>query len=311
MAENYLWCEKYRPKTIADTILSPALKTTFQAMVSDGEVQNMIFTGSPGLGKTTVAKALCLELGCDFIMVNGSDEGRKLDEFYTKVKQFATSVSLVGQKKVVIVDEADYMNAQSVQPSLRGFIEQYSNNCRFIFTCNYKDKIIAPIHSRSAVYEFNISKKELPQLSKDIFLRLVDILTNENVSWDKKILIEYVKKYLPDWRRTINEVQRNSATGTLLPLATKDANAYGNLMQYLKEKEFNKMRKWVSQNMDVDSTTIYRSIYDQMSIYVTDASIPQLVLILADYSYKHSFVADSELNIVACMTDMMLVIDFK
>ena len=312
MSNDFLWVEKYRPRKIADTILPKPLKDTFQKVVDSGEMQNMLFTGTAGLGKTTVAKALCNELGLDYIIVNGSEEGN-IDTLRGKIKQFASSVSLQGGYKVVILDEADYLNPQSTQPALRGFIEEFSNNCRFILTCNFKNRIIEPLHSRCGVYEFNTSKKDLVPLAEQMLTRLKFILQSENVEFNSKVLIELILKFAPDWRRVINECQRHSISGVLnsdVLLGSSNANVK-ELMDFLKNKDFKKMRAWVVNNMDQDTTSIIRSLYDNMFQYVKPHSVPQLVLILADYQYKDAFVADHELNIVACMTEIMAGVEFQ
>ena len=311
MSNDFLWVEKYRPRKISDTILPKHLKDTFQKVVDSGEMQNMLFTGTAGLGKTTVAKALCNERGLDYIIINGSEEGN-IDTLRGKVKQFASSVSLQGGYKVVILDEADYLNPQSTQPALRGFIEEFSNNCRFILTCNFKNRIIEPLHSRCGVYEFNTSKKDLVPLAEQMLGRLKFILQSENVEFNSKILIELILKFAPDWRRVINECQRHSISGVLnsdVLLGSSNANVK-ELMDFLKNKDFKKMRAWVVNNMDQDTTSIIRSLYDNMIQYVKPHSIPQLVLILADYQYKDAFVADHELNMVACMTEIMAGVEF-
>jgi len=311
MSNDFLWVEKYRPRKISDTILPKYLKDTFQKVVDSGEMQNMLFTGTAGLGKTTVAKALCNELGLDYIIINGSEEGN-IDTLRGKVKQFASSVSLQGGYKVVILDEADYLNPQSTQPALRGFIEEFSNNCRFILTCNFKNRIIEPLHSRCGVYEFNTSKKDLVPLAEQMLGRLKFILQSENVEFNSKILIELILKFAPDWRRVINECQRHSISGVLnsdVLLGSSNANVK-ELMDFLKNKDFKKMRVWVVNNMDQDTTSIIRSLYDNMIQYIKPHSIPQLVLILADYQYKDAFVADHELNMVACMTEIMAGVEF-
>jgi DNA polymerase III delta prime subunit len=311
MSNDFLWVEKYRPRKISDTILPKYLKDTFQKVVDSGEMQNMLFTGTAGLGKTTVAKALCNELGLDYIIINGSEEGN-IDTLRGKVKQFASSVSLQGGYKVVILDEADYLNPQSTQPALRGFIEEFSNNCRFILTCNFKNRIIEPLHSRCGVYEFNTNKKDLVPLAEQMLGRLKFILQSENIEFNSKILIELILKFAPDWRRVINECQRHSISGVLnsdVLLGSSNANVK-ELMDFLKNKDFKKMRAWVVNNMDQDTTSIIRSLYDNMIQYVKPHSIPQLVLILADYQYKDAFVADHELNMVACMTEIMAGVEF-
>jgi DNA polymerase III delta prime subunit len=312
MSSEFLWVEKYRPKRISDVILPDALKNTFIKIVENKEIPNMLFTGGAGLGKTTVAKALCNELQLDYILVNGSEEGN-IDTLRNKIKQFASTVSLQGGYKVVILDEADYLNAQSTQPALRGFIEEFSNNCRFILTCNFKNRIIEPLHSRCSLYEFNVTKKQLAELAARFMERVETILTNENVAYDKKIIAELIMKYCPDWRRVLNELQRYSISGSIdsgILDNVSDTN-YNNLFLFLKEKEFKKMRQWVVNNIDVDFSVIIRNVYDKMEQAVDSSSIPQLVLILADYQYKNAFVADHELNTVACLTEIMANVKFK
>ena len=310
--KNFIWVEKYRPMTVSDTILPASLKTTFKNMLATGELQNMLFTGTAGLGKTTIAKALCRELGLDYIVINGSEEGN-IDTLRGKIKQFASTVSLEGGKKVIILDEADYLNPQSTQPALRGCIEQFSDNCRFILTCNFKNRIIEPLHSRCGVYEFNTTKKQIAGLAGQFMTRLEQILAAEQVTADKALLAEVIMKYLPDWRRVINECQRFSINGKLDTsiINTSDHNQYNDLLKHLKNKDFKKMRAWVVNNIDVDASAIFRGIYDRMVDSVQPTSIPQLVLILADYQYKNAFVADHELNIVACMTEVMSNVEFK
>ncbi len=310
---NFLWCEAYRPKTIADTILSQSLKDTFQAIVTSGQMQNMLFTGTAGSGKTTVAKALCNELGLDYIIVNGSEEGN-IDTLRGKIKQFASSISLSGGYKVVILDEADYLNPQSTQPALRGFIEEFSNNCRFILTCNFKNRIIEPLHSRCAVYEFNTTKKEKAELAGQFMKRLKLILDNEKVTYNNLALADVITKHAPDWRRILNECQKNSAaTGSILASVSggSDRDVFSDLIAALKGKDFKKMRSWVVNNQDIDTSAIIRGLYDRMNDTVQPQSIPQLVLILADYQYKDAFVADHELNMVACMTEIMAGVSFQ
>ena len=306
MSNDFLWVEKYRPKTIAETILPDSLKQTFTKIVESGELPNMLFTGTAGLGKTTVAKALCNELGLDWILINGSEEGN-IETLRGKIKQFASSVSLQGGYKVVILDEADYLNPQSTQPALRGFIEEFANNCRFILTCNFKNRIIEPLHSRCGVYEFNTSKKDMVTLCEQMMKRTIDILQKESVEHNPKELPPLIMKYAPDWRRVLNELQRGSVGGTLVHiLATNGSNdSYIELFKHLKAKDFKSMRQWVANNIDTDAAAIFRAIYDRMNSNIAPQSIPQLVLILADYQYKNAFVADHELNVVACMTEIM------
>jgi DNA polymerase III delta prime subunit len=310
--DDFLWVEKYRPKTIEEAILPHTLKQMCKEIVSKGELPNMLFTGTAGLGKTTVAKALCNQLGVDYILINGSEEGN-IETLRGKIKQFASSVSLQGGHKVVILDEADYLNPQSTQPALRGFIEEFSNNCRFILTCNFKNRIIEPLHSRCGVYEFNTTKKDLVDLSGQFFKRFVDILDQENVPYNNKSVADLIMKHAPDWRRVLNEGQRNAISGMGVDGRTVgvSSNSIDTLAITLKEKNFKAMRKWVVDNMDMDTTAIFRGLYDSMNTYIESNSIPQLVLILADYQYKDAFVADHELNIVACMTEIMAQVQFK
>ena len=312
MSNEFLWVEKYRPKLISETILPPRLKETFLKMVDTGELPNMLFTGTAGLGKTTVAKALCNELGLDYIIINGSEDGN-IDTLRGKIKQFASSVSLQGGFKVVILDEADYLNPQSTQPALRGFIEEFSNNCRFILTCNFKNRIIEPLHSRCGVYEFNTTKKDMVALAASFHKRLVYILEQEGIQADQKVAADLILKHAPDWRRVLNECQRLSIAGPSISASSSDIgiNNTSDLVKYLKDKDFKKMRHWVANNMDIDASTIFRSLYDSMTDTVANRSIPQLVLILADYQYKQAFVADHELNVVACMTEIMANVEFK
>ena len=310
MKEEFLFVEKYRPQTINDCVLPKDLKETFQKIVEKGELPNMMFTGSAGVGKTTVARALCNELDIDYMIINGSEDGN-IDTLRGKIKQFASTVSLHGGQKVVILDEADYLNPQSTQPALRGFIEEFSSNCRFILTCNFKNRIIDPLHSRCSIYEFNLGNKA--KMAEQFMARLQFILTSEGIIFDNAVIAELIMKYIPDWRRVINECQRYGMSGHIDTgiLVTLSEASISNLMNDLKAKNFKKMRKWVTDNIDVESTKLFRMVYDNMATYVQPQSIPQLVLILADYSYKDSFVADHELNVVACMTEIMSQIKFK
>jgi DNA polymerase III delta prime subunit len=312
MSKDFLWCEKYRPKKISETILPEDLKSTFQKMVDTGELQNMIFSGTPGLGKTTIAKAMCNELGLDHILINGSEEGN-IDTLRGKIKQFASTVSLQGGYKVVILDEADYLNPQSTQPALRGFIEEFSDNCRFILTCNFKNRIIGPLHSRCGVYEFNTSKKILADLAAKFYKKFISILEQEGTSYDQKVAADLIMKHAPDWRRVLNEAQRlsiaNSNIGSVG--SNSDASNFIDLAKLLKDKDFKGMRKWVTNNMDVDTSVIFRNLYDTSYELVESKSIPQLILILADYQYKDAFVADKELNTVACLTEIMAQVNYK
>tara|TARA_B100001093_G_scaffold57735_3_gene48837 strand:- start:4439 stop:5374 length:936 start_codon:yes stop_codon:yes gene_type:complete len=309
---DFLWVEKYRPQTISETILPKSLKDTFQKMVDSGELQNMMFAGTAGLGKTTVAKALCHEIGADYIIINGSEEGN-IDTLRGKIKQFASTVSLSGGSKVCILDEADYLNPQSTQPALRGFIEEFSNSCRFILTCNFKNRIIDPLHSRCGVYEFNTAKKDMADLAGQFFKRLTYILKEESVEFEPQAVADLIMKHAPDWRRAINEVQRRSISGTGIhgSISNSTSGDINLLNAHLKDKNFKKMRQWVTNNMDQEPVAIIRMLYDNMYESIEAQSIPQLVLILADYQYKDAFVADHELNMVAMMTEIMAQVNFK
>jgi len=312
MVNEFLWVERYRPKTIDDCILPKTLKSTFKAIVNGGELHNMLLTGTAGLGKTTVAKALCNELGLDFLLINGSEESG-IDTLRNKIKQFASSVSLQGGYKVVILDEADYLNPQSTQPALRGFIEEFSANCRFILTCNFKNRIIEPLHSRCSVVEFNISKKDMPPLLAEFMKRVEHILEENNINYEKPVIAELLMRHAPDWRRVLNELQRYSTSGNIDSgiLVSVLEKSIDDLIGFLKVKDFRKMRQWVSDNMDSEPASIFRKIYDNMGEYVDPRSVPQLVLILADYQYKNAFVADHEINMVACLTEIMSGVNFK
>jgi len=310
MSNEFLWVEKYRPQRIADCILPNDLKETFEKIVESGDLPNMLFSGTAGTGKTTVAKALCNQLNLDWILINGSEEGN-IDTLRGKIKQFASTISLQGGIKVVILDEADYLNPQSTQPALRGFIEEFSNNCRFILTCNFKNRIIEPLHSRCGVYEFNTSKKNTAPLMQQMFERFCFILDQQEIAYDKKDLLPIISKHGPDWRRCLNELQRVAVLGFNSVDALDFGGSFDDLFAYLKEKNFKEMRKWVVNNIDIDAAAIFRGLYDRMSDKVEPQSIPQLVLILADYQYKNAFVADHELNVVACLTEVMANVRFN
>ena len=308
MREDFLWVEKYRPKTIKDTILSPELKTLFQTFVDNKNVPNLLLTGSQGIGKTTVAKAMLEELGADYIVINGSDEGRLIDTLRTKIKNFASSVSLAGGRKYVILDEADYCNAETVQPALRNFMEEFSKNCGFIMTCNFVNKIIQPLHSRCSVVEFKIANKDKPTMAKELYARILNILKQENISFEEKVIQEVLAKHFPDNRRILNELQRYSATGHIDSgiLANLSEISIKELMQLLKDKEFTTIRKWVGKNIDGDVASMFRKIYDTINQYAKPSSLPQIVVTLADYQYKSAFVADQEVNFMAFLTELMV-----
>jgi len=309
---EFLWVEKYRPKTISECVLTTDLYKTFTQIIEQGEIQNMMFTGTAGTGKTTVARALCNVLDLDYIIINGSEESG-IDTLRNKIKQFASSVSLSGGYKVVILDEADYLNPQSTQPALRGFIEEFSANCRFILTCNFKNRIIEPLHSRCSVIEFAIPKKEREALASSFMNRIMNILREETINYDEQVIAELIMKYFPDFRRTINELQRYSTFGKIDSGILVNATdiTIDTLMSSLKMKDFKKMRQWVADNIDIEPASMFRKMYDNMNDHVEPSSIPQMVLILADYQYKNSFVADHELNMVACCTEIMAGVKFK
>ena len=312
---DYLWVEKYRPNKIKDCILTEELKDTFSKFVDQGEIPNLLLSGTAGTGKTTVARALCEEIGADYIIINGSDEGRQIDTLRNKIKNFASTVSLTEESnhKVVIVDEADYMNADSVQPALRNFIETFYNNCRFIFTCNYKNKILPALHSRCTVVDFRITNGQKVKTATALLKRLGKILKDEEIEFDKKGLAELIQKYYPDFRRTINELQRYSVRGKIdsgILFNLSEAN-HKELITVLKEKRFNDMRKWVVQNLDKEPSSLFTGIYNVLYQYLNPQSIPQAVLIIAGYQYKAAFVADQEINTVACLTEIMANCKFK
>ena len=312
---DFLWVEKYRPKKISECILSENLKETFTQFVKQKEIPNLLLSGTAGTGKTTVARALCEELGSDYIIINGSDEGRQIDTLRNKIKNFASTVSLTedANHKVVIIDEADYMNADSVQPALRNFIETFYNNCRFIFTCNYVNKIIPALHSRCTVIDFKIVNGQKVKTATAFMKRLEGILKDENIEFDKKVLSELIQKYYPDFRRTINELQRYSVRGKIdsgILFSLSEANTK-ELVKSLKDKRFNDMRKWVVQNLDKEASFLFKTIYDVLYTALDSKSVPQAILILAGYQYKSAFVADQEINMVACLTEIMASCKFK
>ena len=309
---NTLWVEKYRPETIDDCILPVTTGNVFLSIVDSGEIPNLLLTGSPGIGKTTVAKALCNQLDCDWLMINGSDEGRMIDTLRTTVVNYASTVSLSGGKKVIIIDEADYMNKDSVQPALRGVIEEFSKNCRFIFTCNFKNRIIPALHSRCSVVDFAIDKKDKPAIAGEMLRMVKKILDKESVKYEEKILADLVLKHFPDFRRVINELQKYSLNGVIdegILKQSSDEN-FNELFMALRGKNFSAMRKWVAENIDNDHVRLYRQIYDTLNNRFEKKSIPQAVLLIADYSYKSAFVADQEVNMVACLTEMMMECEF-
>ena len=312
---EYLWVEKYRPKKISDCILSEDIKNTLAQFLKQKEIPNLLLAGTAGTGKTTVARALCEELGADYIIINGSDEGRQIDTLRNKIKNFASTVSLTehSNHKVVIIDEADYMNAESVQPALRNFIETFYKNCRFIFTCNYKNKILPALHSRCTVIDFAIKNGQRVKTAQALLQRLGKVLDEEGIEYDTKVLAELIQKYYPDFRRTINELQRYSVRGKVdsgILFSLSEANTK-ELVKILKEKRFNDMRKWVINNLDKEPSSLFTSVYELMYKALESSSIPQSILIIAGYQYKSAFVADQEINMVACLTEIMANCKFK
>ena len=312
--DNFLWVEKYRPHKIDDCILSDSLKETFKKFLSQGEIPNLLLSGTAGTGKTTVARALCEELGCDYIILNGSDEGRSIDTVRNNIKNFASTVSLSESgPKVVIIDEADYMNPESVQPALRNFIETFSKHCRFIFTCNFINKIIAPIHSRCTVITFRTEKKDKQKIAGSFHKRLKAILDNEKIDYDDKVLAELIIKHYPDFRRTINELQRYSVSGKIDTgiLVSLSEQSFKDLAKLLKKKDFVTLRKWVIDNIDKDPNQLYKEIYSNLSEFVDPKTQPIMIMVLAKYMYQSAFVADQEINMIACLTEIMGECKFK
>lgn len=312
MSNQYLWVERYRPSTVDECILPESMKKTFREFINSGELPNFLFCGGAGVGKTTVAKALCNEIGAEYLFINGSEESG-IDVLRSKIKSFASSVSLTDAKKVVILDEADYLNPNSTQPALRGFIEEFSNNCRFIFTCNFKNRIIEPLHSRCAVVEFKIDNSEKQKIAAGFYRRVIGILSQEGVQSDSKVVAELITKYFPDYRRILNELQRYSVSGTIDSgiLVNLGDESYVELIKNLKAKNFTEIRKWVGKNSDIESTELFRKLYDKAVDIMEQGSIPQLVLILAEYQYKAAFVADREINTMAALTEIMAQLKFK
>jgi DNA polymerase III delta prime subunit len=312
MENQMLWVEKYRPHKVADCVLPETLKSTFQEYVNRKEIPNLLLAGSAGVGKTTVAKALCEEVGCDYIVINGSDESG-IDTFRNKIKNYASSMSLSGGRKVIIIDEADYLNPNSTQPALRGAIEEFAINCSFIFTCNYKNRIIEPLHSRCSVVEFKIQNGQKAKMATQFFKRVENILRNENVQFDKEVVAAVITKHFPDNRRILNELQRYAVSGSIdkgILAAVADVQLTG-LTKSLKEKDFTSMRKWVTNNLDNDPKTILRKIYDSLYDLLKPDSIAPAVLVLSKYQYQSAFVADQEINLVACLIEFMVECEFK
>jgi DNA polymerase III delta prime subunit len=311
MNEEFLWVEKYRPKTIDDTILPVDLKATFQQFVDQKNIPNLILSGSAGVGKTTVARAMLEQLGCDYIVINGSMNGN-IDTLRTDILSFASSVSLQGGRKYVILDEADYLNANSTQPALRNFMEEFSRNCGFILTCNFKNRIIEPLHSRCSVVDFKISKKDMAKLAMQFMKRVNFILNTENVKYESAVIAQVIQKHFPDWRRVLNELQRYSATGNIDSsiLANMQETSIRELINFMKDKDFTEVRKWVRNNLDTDVNVLYNEFYDSASQYFTPDSIPMLVLHIATYQYQNAFSANPEINFSAFCAHVMLDLEF-
>ena len=312
MRDTFLWVEQYRPKTVDECILPKTLKTQLQSYVDKQDISNLILSGGPGVGKTTAARAMLEQIGATYMFINGSEESG-IDVLRTKIKNFASTVSLDGGRKYLILDEADYLNPQSTQPALRGFMEEFHSNCGFILTCNYKNKLIAPLHSRCGVVDFTIPKSEKAGLAGQFFKRAISILQENEIKYNEKVVAELINKYFPDWRRILNELQRYSVSGEIDAgiLVNLGEKSVKELMGMMKNKEFTNVRKWVVENIDNDPDTLFRAVYDNLYEYLDSSTIPHVVVILGEYQYKNAFVADAEINMVACLTEIMARGKFK
>ena len=312
MRDTFLWVEQYRPKTVDECILPKTLKTQLQSYVDKQDISNLILSGGPGVGKTTAARAMLDQIGATYMFINGSEESG-IDVLRTKIKNFASTVSLDGGRKYLILDEADYLNPQSTQPALRGFIEEFHQNCGFILTCNYKNKLIAPLHSRCGVVDFTIPKSEKASLAHQFFQRAISILEENEIKYNEKVVAELINNHFPDWRRILNELQRYSVSGQIDAgiLVNLGEKSIKELMGMMKNKEFTNVRKWVVENIDNDPDTLFRAVYDNLYEYLDSSTIPHVVVILGEYQYKNAFVADAEINMVACLTEIMARGKFK
>ena len=312
MRDTFLWVEQYRPKTVDECILPKTLKTQLQSYVDKQDISNLILSGGPGVGKTTAARAMLEQIGATYMFINGSEESG-IDVLRTKIKNFASTVSLDGGRKYLILDEADYLNPQSTQPALRGFIEEFHQNCGFILTCNYKNKLIAPLHSRCGVVDFTIPKSEKASLAHQFFQRAISILNENEIKHNEKVVAELINNHFPDWRRILNELQRYSVSGQIDAgiLVNLGEKSIKELMGMMKNKEFTNVRKWVVENIDNDPDTLFRAVYDNLYEYLDSSTIPHVVVILGEYQYKNAFVADAEINMVACLTEIMARGKFK
>ena len=309
--DEFLWVEKYRPQTVADTILPVELKTTFQQFVDQKNIPNLILSGTAGVGKTTIARAMLEQLECDYIIINGSLNGN-IDTLRNEIQNFASTISFTGGRKYVILDEADYLNPNSTQPALRNFMEEFSRNCGFILTCNFKNRIIEPLHSRCSVIDFKISKKDMVKLASQFMKRVEIILTKESVTYDKAVIAEIIQKYFPDWRRVLNELQRYSATGSIDSgiLANIQQTSIKELIDFMKNKNYEEVRKWAKNNIDTDINVLYNEFYDMASTYFAKQSVPFVILKIAEYQYKNAFAANPEINFVAFLTEVMIEAEF-
>lgn len=312
MLEEFLWVEKYRPKTVDETILPADLKAVFQQFVDQKNIPNLILSGTAGVGKTTIARAMLEQLECDYIVINGSMNGN-IDTLRNEILNFASSISLSGGRKYVILDEADYLNANSTQPALRNFMEEFSKNCGFILTCNFKNRIIEPLHSRCSVVDFKISKKDMAKLATQFMKRVENILVTENIEYDKKVVAEVITKHFPDWRRVLNELQRYSASGSIDTgiLANMAETSIKDLLSLMKDKNFTEVRKWVKNNVDSDVNMLYTTFYDTAYDYFSPEYIPALVVLIGKYQYQNAFAANSEINFAAFCSEIMLELEIK